>query len=87
MILPLIEKNMGIAYLAKHDIDKAVFHLKRAIDMAPGMIESRYWLGISYLEKGNREKAVEEFQLVVELNPDSETAKKAKEIIQQITEK
>jgi len=56
MILPLIEKNMGIAYLAKHDIDKAVFHLKRAIDMAPGMIESRYWLGISYLEKGTEKR-------------------------------
>jgi len=84
-ILPLIEKNMGIAYLAKHDIDKAVFHLKRAIDMAPGMIESRYWLGISYLEKGNREKAVEEFRAVIETNPESVFGLKAREQLDYIS--
>lgn len=84
IILPLIQKNMGIAYLAEHNIDKAVFHLKKAIDMAPGMIESRYWLGISYLEEGNREKAVAELRSVIEINPESVFGLKAKEKLDSI---
>jgi tetratricopeptide (TPR) repeat protein len=83
--LLLIQKNMGIACLAKHDIDKAVFHLERAIDMAPGMIELRYWLGISYLEKGNREKAVEEFRAVIETNLESVFGLKAREQLDYIS--
>jgi len=77
--LLLIQKNMGVAYLAERNIDKAVFHLKKAIDIAPGMIELRYWLGISYLEAGNRKKAVEELRSVIEANPESVFGLKAKE--------
>jgi len=85
IILPLIQKNMGIAYLAERNINKAVFHLKKAIDMAPGMIESRYWLGISYLERGNREKAVEELRSVIEASPESVFGLKAKEKLDYIS--
>ncbi len=85
IILPLIQKNMGIAYLAERNINKAIYHLKKAIDMAPGMIESRYWLGISYLEGGNREKAVAELRSVAEFNPESVFGLKAKEKLDYIS--
>ena len=79
IIFPLIQKNMGIAYLAGHNIAGAVHCLKKAIDVAPGMIESRYWLGISYMEAGNRKKAIEEFRSVVAASPGSVLGLKAKE--------
>jgi len=85
MTLLLIQKNMGIAYLAESNIDKAIYHLKKAIDMAPGMIESRYWLGISYLERGDREKAVAELRSVAESNPESVFGLKAKEKLDYIS--
>ncbi|MBW2557768.1 MAG: tetratricopeptide repeat protein [Deltaproteobacteria bacterium] len=85
IILPLIQKNMGIAYLAEHNIDKAVSHLKKAIDMAPSMIESRYWLGISYLEGGDIEKAVAELRSVIEINPESVLGLKAREKLDYIS--
>jgi len=79
IIFPLIQKNMGIAYLAGHNIAGAIHCLKKSIDVAPGMIESRYWLGISYLEAGNKKKAVEELRSVIEANPESVFGLRAKE--------
>jgi len=85
IILPLIQKNMGIAYLADHSVNKAIYHLKKAIDMAPGMIESRYWLGICYFEWGNMEKAVEELRAVIAANPESALGLKAREKLDYIS--
>ncbi|MDO9515690.1 MAG: tetratricopeptide repeat protein [Syntrophales bacterium] len=79
VIRPLIQKNMGIAYLAGHNIDKAVYYLKKSLDSAPGMTESHYWLGISYLEGGNRDKAIQELRLTAETNPESVFGLKARE--------
>ncbi|MBW2675174.1 MAG: tetratricopeptide repeat protein [Deltaproteobacteria bacterium] len=79
IIRPLIQQNRGIAYLAGHNIDKAVYYLKKSIDSAPGMTEARYWLGISYLEGGNRQKAIQELRLAVETNPESVFGLKARE--------
>ncbi|TFG93843.1 MAG: tetratricopeptide repeat protein [Syntrophobacterales bacterium] len=79
IIRPLIQKNRGIAYLAGHNIDKAIFYLKKAIDSAPGMTESHYWLGISYLEGGNREKAIQELRFAAKTNPESVFGLKARE--------
>ncbi len=78
-IRPLIQKNRGIAHLAGHDIDEAVYYLKKAIDGAPSMIEAHYWLGISYLEGGEREKAIQELRLAAETNPESVFGSKARE--------
>ena len=79
IILPLIQKNRGIAYLSGHNIDKAIYYLKKSIDSSPGMTESRYWLGIAYLEGGNREKAIQELRLAAETNPESVFGLKARE--------
>jgi len=86
IILPLIQKNMGIACLAEHNINKAIYHLKKAIDMAPGMIESRYWLGISYLEEGNREKATAELRAVAESDPESVFGLQAREKLDSVSQ-
>ncbi len=78
-IRPLIQKNTGIAYLAGHNVDAAIHFLTKAVDSAPGMIESHYWLGVSHLEAGNREKAIRELQSVIETSPDSVFGAKARE--------
>ncbi len=86
MIAPIIQKNMGIAYLADHNIVKAMRHLKRSIEMAPGMIESRYWLGMSYLEIHDTKQAIEELRAVVENNPESELGLKAQKKLDDIVQ-
>lgn len=78
-IRPLIQKNRGIAYLAGHNIDKAINYLRKSIDAAPGMIESHYWLGISYLKGGYRDNAIQELQFVAENSPESVFGKQARE--------
>jgi len=84
VLSPLIQKNMGIAYLAGDSIPEAIHCLKKSIDMAPGMIESRYWLGMSYLESGERGKAIDEFRSVIAANPGSIFGIKAKERLDDI---
>ncbi len=79
VIRPLIQQNRGIAYLAGHNIDKAIYYLKKSIDRAPGRADARYWLGISYLEGGNREKAIQELRLAIKTNPESEFGLKSRE--------
>jgi len=78
-IRPVIQQNRGIAYLAVHNIDKAIYYLKKSIDEAPNMTESHYWLGIAYLEAGNRARAIQELRLVAETNPESAFGLKARE--------
>jgi len=57
------------------------------LKIEPDTIQAHFGMGLLYVEKKLWQKAVEEFLIVTELNPNSETAKKAKELIQQITQK
>lgn len=79
VIRPIIEQNRGIAYLAVHNIDRAIYHLQKSVDSAPGRADARYWLGISYLEGDAVAKAIRELHRAVEIDPESEFGLKARE--------
>ena len=74
----LIQKNIGIAYLADNQTNKAIHHLKESLKIAPYIAETHYWLGMIYLKKKEYKKAVKELRVAVEINPESRFGQKAK---------
>jgi O-antigen ligase/Tfp pilus assembly protein PilF len=79
--------NLGTTYFRLKENDLAENCYQNALKIEPNVIQAHFGMGLVYVEKKLWQKAVEEFLIVIELNPDSETAKKAKELIQQITQK
>lgn len=78
-LLPLIEKNMGMAWLARGNPGQAVVHLRKSIDLAPSLAEAHYWLGLGYRDLNQPDKAAAAFRTVVKLAPETEFGRKAKE--------
>jgi len=78
-LMPLIEKNMGMAWLAKGNPGQAVIHLKKSIDQAPSLAESHYWLGLGYRDLNQPDNAAAAFRTAVKLAPETEVGRKAKE--------
>jgi Tfp pilus assembly protein PilF len=79
VLMPLIEKNLGMTWLAKGDTEQAVRHLLKSIDLAPSLVESHYWLGLSYRKQNRPGDAAQAFQAVTRIAPDSEFGRKAKD--------
>ena len=80
-LLPLIEKNMGMAWLAKGNPGQAVVHLRKSIDLVPSLAESHYWLGLGYRDLNQPENAAAAFKNAVKLAPETEFGRKAKELL------
>jgi type IV pilus assembly protein PilF len=78
------EISMGRAFFEKGDFDTAVNHFTRAAQIAPELLESRYWLGKSYRTQNKTAMALQEFQIVISKAPNTELALKAKEEIDSI---
>ena len=84
VLLPLIEKDIGIINFDTGYIDKAVKHFKKSLKMVPLFTESHYWLGQCYVKQGNVQGAIEEFRTVIKTAPESEFGKKAEENLEAI---
>lgn len=79
ILVPLIEKNMGIILLAKGDTDDAIKHFKKSLELSPSLAESHYWLGLCFLKLKNPEAAKSAFESVIRIAPESVFGIKAKE--------
>jgi len=79
VLMPLIEKNMGMVWLAKGDPEEAASHLKRSLELAPSLVESHYWLGLCYERLGRVREAAEAFGMAAKFSPESDFGRKAKE--------
>ena len=84
--MPPIYVNLGTTYFRLKRIDLAENCYQNALKIEPNIIQAHFGMGLVYVEKKLWQKAVEEFSIVVKLKPDSNEAKKAQEIIQQITQ-
>lgn len=73
------------AYQAK-DYDTAIENLKKAISYDPDNSEALFALGNSYKEKGNKKLAVETYESVIELFPNTEKARQSQKYIEQLSE-
>jgi tetratricopeptide (TPR) repeat protein len=78
--------NLGTTYFRLKRSDLAENCYQNALRINPNIIQAHFGMGLIYVEKKLWQKAVEEFSIVMKLKPDSKEAKKAQEIIQQITQ-
>lgn len=62
--------NLGALLRAQFRYEDAVIFLKKAVSLAPRVVEPRYILANVYYELGNFEQADEEYRKVISLQPD-----------------
>jgi tetratricopeptide (TPR) repeat protein len=67
---PALYLNMGIAYKAMADFERAKECFHRSIQLAPQSPEALDHLGRLYLEQGQHEEAKVVFQKLIKLNPN-----------------
>jgi type IV pilus assembly protein PilF len=79
VILPLIEKDRGLASLKAGYANKAITHLKKSVELVPNLVEAHYWLGEAYLTVNNRRDAARAFKTVIKLAPESDLARMARQ--------
>jgi Tfp pilus assembly protein PilF len=58
----ILQRDLGLAYMAKGDQETAVKHLKRALEIKPDYAEARNTLGVVYLGLEEWDLAIENFQ-------------------------
>ena len=71
VLVPMIEKNMGLVNMDQGRLDEAIQHFKDALKIAPDFAEARYWLGECYLKQQRTDEARTAFQAVVKSGPES----------------
>ncbi|MDD5171129.1 MAG: tetratricopeptide repeat protein [Syntrophales bacterium] len=84
VLMPMIEKNMGLASLKLDQVDEAIQHLKKAVAVVPNYIEAQYWLAEGYVKKKNWEEAKTQFQILTKAAPDSEFGIKAQKRLEDL---
>jgi type IV pilus assembly protein PilF len=77
VLMPIIEKSMGLVSLKLDQPEEAIRHLKKALAVVPNYIEAQYWLAECYAKKNDWENAKKQFQLLAKTAPDSEFGIKA----------
>lgn len=76
--------EQGYEAFRTEEYDVAIENLERAFRYDPSNGEALYNLGNSYNKKGETSKAIEIYEQVVELFPDTEKARKSQNYIRQI---
>lgn len=76
--------DLGYAAYRAEEYDTAIESLARAYEYDPSNGEALYNLGNSYNKKGDLDKAVEIYEQVVELFPNTEKARKSQGYIKEI---
>jgi type IV pilus assembly protein PilF len=84
VLLPLIEKNMGLASFAQDDFAQASEHFQKSLSMAPYLVESLYWLGECHAKLLDKPAALKAFQEVLNLAPESPLGQSARKRIEEL---
>ncbi len=67
--------QLGVLELAKNDIDTGIGALEAAVTLDPQYANARYYLAFAYDAKGEKDKAKEQLNKVLETNPDNAEVK------------
>jgi len=81
---PQIEKNIGLIYYDRNEFPDAIRHLKNSIDLDASVFDAHFLLGQSYLKIKDYKNARKEFQTVIQLAPDSDFARRARNYLQSL---
>jgi tetratricopeptide (TPR) repeat protein len=68
--------QLGVFYYKADKLDQARVELESAVKLAENYSNARYFLGLIYDKQGSKQKALEQFKKVSELNPDNQDIKK-----------
>src|SRR4029453_12420075 len=66
----MAEYNLGLALKNQGQLDQAITHYRRAIDIWPDYVEAHYNLGGAYIEKGEIDEALAVYRRAIEIRPD-----------------
>jgi protein O-mannosyl-transferase len=66
----MAEYNLGLALKNQGQLDQAIAHYRRAVNIWPDYVEAHYNLGGAYIEKGNIDEALAEYRRAIEIRPD-----------------
>ena len=62
--------NLGLVFLKRGQIDKAIEQFQTALEINPNHEEAHSNLGIALVQKGQADEAVAQYQKVLEINPN-----------------
>jgi tetratricopeptide (TPR) repeat protein len=62
--------NLGKALLQKGQVDEAMGHFQKAVEIQPDYAEAQYFLGAAFVLKGQFDDAASCFQKVLKIQPD-----------------
>lgn len=68
--------QLGVFYYKADKLEQARVELESAVKLAENYSNARYFLGLIYDKQGNKQKALEQFRKVSDLNPDNQDIKK-----------
>jgi tetratricopeptide (TPR) repeat protein len=66
----LAHYNLGYAYLRKGNLDEAIVHFQKALEIKPDYAEAHNNLGNVLLQKGSVDEAIVHYQKALEIKPD-----------------
>ncbi|HTY88068.1 MAG TPA: tetratricopeptide repeat protein [Candidatus Acidoferrum sp.] len=64
------QNNLGNALLKKRNLDEAIAHFQKALQLVPDNAEVYYNLGDALLKKGSVDEAIANFQRALKIKPD-----------------
>lgn len=67
---PILHNNLGAAYAARDEINKAVFHCEQALSLNPNYAEAHYNLGNYLRRKGDISGAAQAYSRAIDIKPD-----------------
>lgn len=79
---PEVIIDAGVCYFNLNKYDDAIEWISKGLKIKPDHLIGNYNMGIVNLSKGNKDEAVKWFNKVIELAPNSDQAKQAKELIE-----
>lgn len=81
---PRIEKNIGLVYFDQNNIQEAIVHFKKAVELNSSFYDAHFLLGECYLRIKDTENARKAFQTVIKLSPQSSLGQKAESYLQSL---
>ncbi len=77
--------ELGAAYYIAHKWDQAMDAFQKAIDLNPGLSHAHYYLGVLYAARGEKERALQELNAVLQTTKNPILIAQAKARIPAVT--
>ncbi len=82
---PELFMDLGAAYYIAHRWDDAIGAFEKAVQLKPDLGHAHYYLGVLYSAKGNKERAIDELNKVLQMSSNPILIAQAKARIPAVT--